>query len=147
MNHNKRMDFGGWVVPSAGEAVVAPGISVVPTPGHTPGHCSFLVSSASERAVVLGDAIHCPLQISHPEWAFSADANPEAAKRAREALLRELDAPQTSVVGPHFPDAVFGRVLGGPVSRRVAFDVAAPVPPQTLAPEAAEGDVVLPGLI
>jgi hypothetical protein len=50
------------------------------------------------------------------------------------------------VVGPHFPDAVFGRVLGGAVSRKVAFDVAAPVSPQTLAPEATEGEVVLPAL-
>jgi glyoxylase-like metal-dependent hydrolase (beta-lactamase superfamily II) len=130
-----------------GEAVVAPGICVVPTPGHTPGHCSFLVSSGSERAVVLGDAIHCPIQISHPEWAFASDANPVAATRAREVLLRELDAPHTTVVGPHFPDAVFGRVLGGPVSRKVAFDVTkGRALPQALAPEATEGDVVLPAL-
>jgi glyoxylase-like metal-dependent hydrolase (beta-lactamase superfamily II) len=129
-----------------GEADVVPGLRVVPTPGHTPGHCSFLVASGVERAVVLGDAIHCPLQISHPEWAFAADANPHAAIRAREQLLRELDAPHTTVVGPHFPDAVFGRVLAGPVSRSVAFDVAAPAPPQDLAAEAAEGDVVLPAL-
>ncbi len=129
-----------------GDAVVARGISIVPTPGHTPGHCSFLVSSGTDRAVVLGDAIHCPLQISHPEWAFAADANPEAATRARESLLRELDAPHTTVVGPHFPDAVFGRVLAGSVSRSVAFDVAALADRQALAPEAAAGDVVLPPL-
>ena len=129
-----------------GEAIVAPGITLVPTPGHTPGHCSLLVSSAGERAVVLGDAIHCPLQITHPEWAFAADANPAAAVRAREALLRELDAPHTRVVGPHFPDAVFGRVLAGPVARRVAFDVVPPPPVQSLAPEAPAGEVLLPPL-
>ncbi len=129
-----------------GEVDVAPGIRVVPTPGHTPGHCSVLVSSGNERAVVLGDAIHCPLQITHPEWAFSADANPAAAVRAREALLRELDAPNTRVVGPHFPDAVFGRVLGGPVARRVAFDVVPAPPAQALAPEAAPREVLLPPL-
>ncbi len=129
-----------------GEVDVAPGLRVVPTPGHTPGHCSVLVASGNERAVVLGDAIHCPLQITHPEWAFSADANPAAAVRAREALLRELDAPDTRVVGPHFPDAVFGRVLGGPVARRVAFDVVPAAPAQTLAPEAAAGEVLLPPL-
>jgi glyoxylase-like metal-dependent hydrolase (beta-lactamase superfamily II) len=129
-----------------GEAAVAPGLRIVPTPGHTPGHCSFLVESRGERAVVLGDAIHCPLQITHPEWAFSADANPAAAVKAREALLRELDEPNTRVVGPHFPDAVFGRVLGGPVARRVAFDVVPPAPFQTLAPEAGPDDVLLPPL-
>ena len=129
-----------------GEAMVVPGITMVPTPGHTPGHCSFLVSSGNARAVILGAAIHCPLQISHPEWAFAADANPEAARRARELLLRELDAPDTVVVGPHFPDAVFGRVLAGTAFRQVAFDVAPPAAPQTIAPEAPPGEMVLPPL-
>jgi glyoxylase-like metal-dependent hydrolase (beta-lactamase superfamily II) len=129
-----------------GEATIGPGLTVVPTPGHTPGHCSFLVSSGGERAVVLGDAIHCPLQITHPEWEFSADANRDAAKNARDKLLRELDAPHTTVVGPHFPDAVFGRVLAGPVPRRVAFDVAPAAPAQSLAPEAPAGQIILPAL-
>ena len=129
-----------------GESNVVPGITLVPTPGHTPGHCSFLVSSGTQRAVVLGDAIHCPLQISHPEWAFVADDNPEAAKRARERLLRELDEAGTLVVGPHFPDAVFGRVLAGTVARQVAFDVAAPAAPQRVEPEAPAGAVLLPPL-
>ena len=30
-----------------GEATIAPGITLVPTPGHTPGHCSFLVASGT----------------------------------------------------------------------------------------------------
>jgi glyoxylase-like metal-dependent hydrolase (beta-lactamase superfamily II) len=128
------------------ESNVLPGIVMVPTPGHTPGHCSFLVTSGTERAVVLGDAIHCPLQISHPEWAFTADVNPQAAKAAREAMLRELDAPYTALVGAHFPDAVFGRVLPGTTPRQVAFDVAVPTAPQPVAAEAPTGEVFLPPL-
>jgi glyoxylase-like metal-dependent hydrolase (beta-lactamase superfamily II) len=128
------------------ESTILPGITAVPTPGHTPGHCSFLVSSGEQRAVVLGDAIHCPLQISHPEWAFAQDANPDAARRARERLLQELDAPDTVVVGAHFPDAVFGRVLAGVVPRRVAFDVAVPAPSQVVVDDAPSGAVMLPPL-
>ncbi len=126
-----------------GEAVPVPGITIMPTPGHTPGHCSFLVSSGTARAVVLGDAIHCPLQITHPEWAFASDANPEAAQRAREQILRELDAPDTIVVGPHFPEAIFGRVLAGTVPRRVAFDVAPAAPSQVVVADAEPGAMML----
>ena len=57
-----------------------------------------------------------------------------------------LDAPDTVVVGPHFPDAVFGRVLAGTAPRQVAFDVAPPSAPQTLAPDASPGAVLLPPL-
>lgn len=129
-----------------GEGDVAPGIAAVPTYGHTPGHLSFRVTSGDERALILGDAIHCPLQISHPEWAFMADAAPDAARRAREQLLRELDEPGTAVVGAHFPDAVFGRVVTEPTGRRVAFDVAVPGPPQTIAPDAEPHAIELPPL-
>lgn len=129
-----------------GEVDILPGIAAVPTPGHTPGHCSFRVSSGSERAVVLGDAIHCPLQISHPEWAFLADTNPQAAQHAREQLIRELEEPDVAVVGAHFANAIFGRVVNGPVAKRVAFDIVVPGSPQTMAPEAPPGAVVLPAL-
>ena len=129
-----------------GEQTIVPGITAVPTFGHTPGHLSFRVSSASERAVVLGDAIHCPLQISHPEWAFMADSAPDAARAARRQLLSELDEPGTTVVGAHFPDAVFGRVVPAAGGRQVAFDVAVPGPPQPVAPEADPGATDLPAL-
>ena len=129
-----------------GEELVVPGITAVPTHGHTPGHLSFRVTSGEQRALILGDAIHCPLQISHPEWAFMADSAPDAARRAREQLLRELDEPGMAVVGPHFPDAVFGRVVTGSTGRRVAFDVAVPGAPQSLAPEADPGSIELPAL-
>ena len=119
-----------------GEVNVLPGIAAVPTPGHTPGHYSFRIVSGSARAVVLGDAIHCPLQISHPEWVFMADTNPPAAQRAREQLIRELEEPDTTVVGAHFADAVFGRVSTD--RSRSAWPSMSSTPglPQSLAPEA-----------
>jgi glyoxylase-like metal-dependent hydrolase (beta-lactamase superfamily II) len=129
-----------------GEQTIVPGITAVPTYGHTPGHLSFRVSSGDERAVILGDAIHCPLQITHPEWAFLADSAPDAARAARMRLLRELDEPSTAVVGAHFPDAVFGRVVPAAAGRHVAFDVAVAGTPQTVAPEAHPGAVDLPAL-
>jgi hypothetical protein len=95
---------------------------------------------------VLGDAIHCPLQISSPEWAYFADADPAAAVRSRERILRELDDPGSVVVGPHFPDAVFGRVVPATLPRRVVFDVAVAVPFQTVQADAAPGVTFPPPL-
>lgn len=97
--------------PMADGSSPAPGITAMHTPGHTPGHCSFVVSSGSARAVVLGDTLHCPLEIAHPELDLLADVDPAAARATRDRLRQELAAPDTTTVGTHFPDVVFGRVV------------------------------------
>jgi glyoxylase-like metal-dependent hydrolase (beta-lactamase superfamily II) len=97
----------------------APGIDALFTPGHTPGHFSFVISDSGSRAVVLGDTVHCPLEISNPELALLADVDAAAAKATREALFRRIDGEQTIVVGAHFPDLVFGRVVNGSTDRTV----------------------------
>lgn len=42
-------------VPRGGELELAPGVTVVSTPGHTPGHISVAVEAGPERIVVAGD--------------------------------------------------------------------------------------------
>lgn len=90
-----------------------PGVDVLATPGHTPGHLSFVLSSGADRAVVLGDAVHCPVEITEPELSFVVDVDPALARRTREHLEQELLEARTTAVGPHFPDLVFGRLLRG----------------------------------
>lgn len=104
----------------SGSETILPGITAMPTPGHTPGHVSFVISSGKDRAVILGDAIHCPAEISDPELQFVFDVDTELAQQTKEQLIRELEQPGTHVVGGHFPNAVFGRVLPGE-SRQVLF--------------------------
>lgn len=99
-------------------AALAPGVSVMLTPGHTPGHASFVIAGGAERAIVLGDTIHCPLEISHPELALLSDVDPAAGRATRELLQRELDG-GTVAVGCHFPDFVFGRVVRTEGGRRL----------------------------
>ena len=91
----------------------APGIDVMAPPGHTPGHLSFVLSSGAARAVVLGDAVHCPVEILEPELAFVVDVDPALAQRTRAHLEAELVRPGTFAAGAHFPDLVFGRLLPG----------------------------------
>jgi glyoxylase-like metal-dependent hydrolase (beta-lactamase superfamily II) len=93
--------------------VPVPGINVMATPGHTPGHLSFVISSGEDRAVVLGDAVHCPIEIGEPELVFSADIDPALAQRTRAHIEQELTRPGTVSAGPHFADLVFGRLMKG----------------------------------
>ncbi len=90
-----------------------PGVDVFSTPGHTPGHTSFVLSSGDERALVLGDAVHCPLELLEPELDFVADVDPTLAQRTKRQIEAELLRPGTIAAGPHFADLVFGRLLPG----------------------------------
>ncbi|TDV57334.1 MBL fold metallo-hydrolase [Actinophytocola oryzae] len=97
----------------AGDTTVAPGITLMMTPGHTPGHLSVVVSSRGRRALLLGDAIVCPVQLDEPTWQSIGDVDPELAGRVRERLWRELEDGVTFGAGAHFPELRFGRVLAG----------------------------------
>lgn len=90
---------------------VAPGITSRHTPGHTPGHTSFVISSGTERLIVLGDALHCPAQLTETEWEFLYDTDRALAKRTREALVREAEEPGTALLPMHFPGMTSARLL------------------------------------
>lgn len=99
---------------------VAPGIDTLAAPGHTPGHLCLVVSSGDERALLLGDAVTCPVQLEEPEWQAMSDVDPELAIRTRDSLFKELEASGDITVAAHFPDLKFGRVLRGEGKRYFA---------------------------
>lgn len=99
------------------DTVLAPGLTAVLTPGHTPGHLCLVLASGTERVLLLGDAVTCPLQLDEPAWHAMSDVDPALAARTREKLWRELEDERSLGVGAHFPELRHGRVLPG-VSRR-----------------------------
>lgn len=90
---------------------VALGVNVLASPGHTPGHLSLVLSSGGQRAIILGDVVHCPVQLEEPDWLCFADVDPQLARRTREKLWTELEDPSTVGAGGHFSDFVFGRLI------------------------------------
>jgi glyoxylase-like metal-dependent hydrolase (beta-lactamase superfamily II) len=99
------------------DTAVVPGVDVTMTPGHTPGHLSVVVSSGVHRALLLGDAITCPVQLDEPTWHALGDLDPRLAAQVRERLFRELEDENTLGAGAHFPELQFGRVLTGEMRR------------------------------
>ena len=95
-----------------GEALAA-GINVIATPGHTPGHAGLVLSSGTERAFILGDAISCPVQLEEPEWSGMGDVDGKLARRTQEAVAREIEGSGALLGAAHFPGLTFGRVLRG----------------------------------
>lgn len=90
---------------------IAPGITTRATPGHTPGHTSAVISSGTQRMIVLGDALHCPAQLTNAEWEFFHDVDRTLAVRTRQQLLRDAEEPGTSVLPCHFPGMQAARLV------------------------------------
>jgi glyoxylase-like metal-dependent hydrolase (beta-lactamase superfamily II) len=96
-----------------GDTTIAPGIRLLSGPGHTPGHSLYVVEDDGDRAIMFGDAIYCPQQLTDTDWAATSDVDPVAARATRERYLRELDEDGGLAIGCHFPGLRAGRVLNG----------------------------------
>ena len=93
-----------------GEFAVSGSLTMIPTPGHTPGHSSVMLVSQGEHLLIVGDAAHHPIHFEHHDWLPGVDLDPAESKRSREklsALAVERDA---LVTGGHFPILTLGRV-------------------------------------
>jgi glyoxylase-like metal-dependent hydrolase (beta-lactamase superfamily II) len=93
-----------------GEAAVTPELSLLPTPGHTPGHVSIGVASAGEHAVILGDVAHHPLHLERL-WIAAVDELPRVSRRTKRELAQRLIDDQILVAAGHFTSGSFGRLV------------------------------------
>jgi glyoxylase-like metal-dependent hydrolase (beta-lactamase superfamily II) len=95
------------------EHQISRSITALPAPGHTPGHTVFVIHDSGERALLLGDAVHCPQQLTHADWGAVGDVDPHLAARTREWLYRDLEAHDGAAIGCHFPGLSGWRLLSG----------------------------------
>lgn len=89
---------------------IAPGVTAVFTPGHTPGHMSLRLESNGERAYLTADLLHGPMQLEEMDWSVAFDIDAAQARATREALYPELAQPDVLVGVNHFADHVFGYI-------------------------------------
>jgi glyoxylase-like metal-dependent hydrolase (beta-lactamase superfamily II) len=86
----------------AGDARLCDEITLIPTPGHSPGHVSVHITSAGEEGLLSGDVAHHPCQMAHLDWSSTADSNPaQSAVTRRDLFGRFADRP-VLVIGGHF---------------------------------------------
>jgi glyoxylase-like metal-dependent hydrolase (beta-lactamase superfamily II) len=91
---------------------ISPGITVIPAPGHTPGHMAVEVASGEDRLLHIGDAAFHPIHLEEPEWPCVLDLDRAAATRTRRALLERAVTQQARVMAFHFPFPSIGTVVG-----------------------------------
>jgi glyoxylase-like metal-dependent hydrolase (beta-lactamase superfamily II) len=99
-----------------------PGLRLIPTPGHTPGHVSVEISSDGSRALVTGDSFHHPCQLARPEWAAIPDSDQTQSTATRRGVLAEVAGTDVLVIGTHFAEPVCGHVVADGDSYRLVTD-------------------------
>jgi glyoxylase-like metal-dependent hydrolase (beta-lactamase superfamily II) len=90
---------------------VAPGITAVATPGHTPGHTSFVVASGSSKILIQSDVTNIPeFFLRNPDWHVAYDYDPALAQETRHKFYDMAAAEKATVVGFHFTFPSVGHV-------------------------------------
>jgi glyoxylase-like metal-dependent hydrolase (beta-lactamase superfamily II) len=99
----------------AGQAVmvrmdhqVDAGLHLEAAVGHTPGNVVIHVEDGGRHAVLLGDVMHHPVQMAHPEWSTRFCLDPARSAQTRLDLLRRYADTETRLVTAHFPAPTFG---------------------------------------
>jgi glyoxylase-like metal-dependent hydrolase (beta-lactamase superfamily II) len=86
-------------------------ISLIPTPGHTPGHVSVLIRSRGEEAVITGDMMHHPIQFAVPTTEARFDMDKPASARTRAEFINRFADRPTLVIGSHFAEPTAGHIV------------------------------------
>ena len=90
-----------------GEPVVS-GLYAVKAVGHTPGHCYY----RQGKLRFVGDVVHAvDLQIPHPEYCASFDADQKQAYQTRVSFLETMSKEGNIVLGAHIPFPGIGYVM------------------------------------
>jgi glyoxylase-like metal-dependent hydrolase (beta-lactamase superfamily II) len=86
----------------ASDARLTDEITMIPTPGHSPGHMSVHIVSDGEEGLLTGDVAHHPCQMAHLDWSSTADSDPvQSAATRRQLFSRFADRP-VLVIGGHY---------------------------------------------
>lgn len=85
-------------------AEVAPGVTSVGAFGHTPGHCTYMISSGSGKLMFMADLTNHPaLFVRNPDWSAVFDMDADVARATRRRMLDMAAAEKTQTHFYHAP--------------------------------------------
>jgi glyoxylase-like metal-dependent hydrolase (beta-lactamase superfamily II) len=86
----------------ASDARICDEVTLIPTPGHSPGHMSVHIRSAGDEGLLSGDVAHHPCQMAHLDWSSTADYDPAQSTLTRRELFSRFADRPVLVIGGHF---------------------------------------------
>jgi len=90
---------------------VFPGVTAIPSHGHTPGHTAYLIASGNDQLMIWGDTVHVPeVQTAFPEAGMAFDTDLAAAAAARKRMFDRVSADGILIAGMHLHFPAFSRL-------------------------------------
>jgi len=86
----------------ASDARLTDEITMIASPGHSPGHMSIHIQSDGEEGLLTGDVAHHPCQMAHLDWSSTADSDPKQSVVARRDLFSRFADKPVLVIGGHY---------------------------------------------
>jgi glyoxylase-like metal-dependent hydrolase (beta-lactamase superfamily II) len=103
---------------SGGE--VAPGVTMVPLPGHTPGHSGYMVEGGGKRLFLWGDIVHLPtFQPARPDASLVFDVDQPLARQTRKQTFERAIVDDLEIGGGHLLAPGFARVERAGMAYRI----------------------------
>jgi glyoxylase-like metal-dependent hydrolase (beta-lactamase superfamily II) len=101
------------IAPFAPDAEIIPGVvKAVAIKGHTPGHSGYLIGSADNTLLYVGDSLHSfATSVRDPQWQTAFDADPTTAAASRVALVARVAAGGQRLYAVHFPFPGVGKIV------------------------------------
>ncbi|MEM1287052.1 MAG: MBL fold metallo-hydrolase [Pseudomonadota bacterium] len=92
-------------------AEVSPGVTLIDSAGHTPGHLCVAVESKNERLLIASDVANHPVwAIEKPDWHMSLDVDPALAATSRRRILGQVADEHWLMAATHMTFPALGRV-------------------------------------
>ena len=104
-------ELGDRIETSKPGAEILPGLALVDSAGHTPGHVCVHLRSGTDQLMIGGDALIEPvISFARPDWPWGPDWDKDRAIASRKRLLDMLATDKIPLVGYHLPWPGLGRV-------------------------------------
>ena len=94
-----------------GEETFGEHLVFISAPGHTPGHVAVGIADGDERAIIVGDASHHPVHVTHPDWVTPLDWDPGMACASRDRLFELAAKERRLVLAGHWRHPGWGHIV------------------------------------
>ena len=87
-------------------------VTILPTPGHTPGHYCVRLRSKGAEAILTGDLMHFGIQVARPAWSAKFCVDGVASAATREIFIETYANSDVLIMPAHFPGPTCGHIIG-----------------------------------